>query len=183
MEAHAETGTGSPGEEASRLTESTEVAEGLGADPPKRRSLAVATAIAAGLFVGLGLFTFQYGGGTSYLSNDPQACANCHVMQDHFDAWSHSSHHRVATCNDCHVPHDFFGKWFTKADNGLLHSVAFTTGIYPDPIQIKPRNRRVTQAACIHCHGDFVHALLPARPGGEVLLCIHCHDRVGHAQK
>ena len=32
--------------------------------------------------VGLGLYTFVYAKGYSYLSNDPQGCANCHVMQE-----------------------------------------------------------------------------------------------------
>ena len=30
--------------------------------------------------------------GASYLTDDPAACANCHVMQEHFDAWPRSSH-------------------------------------------------------------------------------------------
>ncbi|MBX3417745.1 MAG: cytochrome c nitrite reductase small subunit [Pirellulaceae bacterium] len=145
------------------------------------RWLSIFTAMAIGSTVGLGVFTFNYGGGTSYLSNDPAACANCHIMQSHYDSWLKSSHHDVATCNDCHLPHDFFGKWFTKADNGLLHSWAFTTGDFPEPIRIKPRNRRVTQGACLHCHQDFVHAMLPADKNQDMLNCIHCHYSVGHA--
>lgn len=81
-------------------------------------SLAFATYL--GLFAGVGVFTFGYGKGASYLSNNPQTCVNCHVMQDHFDAWQQSSHHHFAVCNDCHLPHDSIGKWITKADNGFL---------------------------------------------------------------
>src|SRR5690606_30168056 len=51
------------------------------------RTLALAAAAALGMLGGLGAFTFGYGDGTAYLRNDPEACANCHVMQDHFDAW------------------------------------------------------------------------------------------------
>ena len=145
------------------------------------RWLTILAAVLIGSTVGLGTFTFNYGGGTSYLSNDPAACANCHIMQSHYDSWQNSSHRNVATCNDCHLPHDFMGKWFTKADNGLLHSWAFTVGGYPEPIRIKPRNRRVTQGACLHCHQDFVHAMLPVGPGDDMLNCIHCHYSVGHA--
>jgi cytochrome c nitrite reductase small subunit len=135
-----------------------------------------------GSMAGLGLFTFQYGGGASYLSNDPMACANCHVMQAHLDTWQKSSHHAVATCNDCHLPHDsFFGKWLTKADNGFFHSLAFTTGDFHEPIRIKPRNRLVTQNACLYCHREFVHSMFPEQPGGDMLDCIHCHYSVGHA--
>ncbi len=92
-----------------------------------------------------------------------------------------SSHRDVAACGDCHLPHDFVGKWITKADNGFFHALAFTTGNFPEPIQIKPRNRRVTQGACLHCHGDLVDPLRPAEHGGDMQLCVHCHSDVGHA--
>jgi cytochrome c nitrite reductase small subunit len=148
-----------------------------------RRTVVPATfAIILGMLVGIGAFTFGYGQGASYLSNNPAACANCHVMQNHFDSWQHSSHSRVAVCNDCHLPHHPIGKWVTKADNGFFHSLAFTLENFHEPIQIKPRNRRVTQAACLHCHEDFVHAILPT-DGGETPSCIHCHSSVGHALK
>jgi len=136
-----------------------------------------------GVFSGLSAFTFGYGEGAAYLSDDPAACANCHVMRGHLDSWLQSSHKNVATCNDCHLSPHSLGKWVTKADNGFFHSLAFTTGDFPDPIRIKPRNRRVTQTACLGCHAEFVHALLPTRPGEEVPLCVHCHRDVGHAQR
>ena len=143
--------------------------------------LAITLAALLGILSGVGAFTFGYGQGASYLSNDPTACANCHVMQDHFDSWQKSSHQHVAVCNDCHLPPAKIGKWVTKADNGFFHSLAFTLDNFHEPIQIKPRNRRVTQRACIDCHGEFVHPLLPAETGGDMLLCIHCHTDVGHA--
>lgn len=64
-------------------------------------------------------YTFVYAKGASYLTNDPKACANCHVMQDYYDAWIKSSHRAVAVCNDCHAPHDnMVRKYYVKADNG-----------------------------------------------------------------
>jgi cytochrome c nitrite reductase small subunit len=142
-----------------------------------------AVTVSLGVLCGLGAFTFGYGEGSAYLRDDPAACANCHVMQEHYDGWLKSSHDQVATCNDCHLPPDFLGKWVTKADNGFFHSLAFTTGAFPDPLRIKPRNRRVTQQACLHCHADFVDALLPPHEGGETLLCVHCHRAVGHGRR
>jgi cytochrome c nitrite reductase small subunit len=136
-----------------------------------------------GVLLGLGVFTFGYGKGFSYLSGDPTSCINCHVMQDHYDSWLQSSHRHVAVCVDCHLSHHPIGKWVTEADNGFFHSLAFTLENYHQPIQIKPRNRRVTQNGCLHCHSDFVHEMLPAAPGGDMLLCIHCHADVGHAGK
>jgi len=64
------------------------------------RWLAVGAAAVLGVVGGLGLFTFGYGDGLAYLSNDPAACANHHVMQASYDAWLKSSHHGVATRND-----------------------------------------------------------------------------------
>lgn len=142
---------------------------------------AVAFALMLGMLAGVGTFTFGYGKGASYLSNNPQTCVNCHVMQDHMDSWQQSSHHHVAVCNDCHLPHDAIGKWVTKADNGVFHSLVFTMGGYDDPIQIKPRNRRVTQSTCVDCHKDFVHNLLPVSNGADMQNCVHCHADVGHA--
>lgn len=129
---------------------------------------------------GLGFFTFGYGDGAAYLSNDPEACTNCHVMQQQFDSWIKSGHAHVAVCNDCHLPHDALRKWVVKADNGFFHSLAFTTNDFDEPIRIKTRNRRVTQAACLDCHRGLANALLPAVPGGETLSCMHCHADVGH---
>lgn len=145
--------------------------------------LPVVAVIASGVFVGLGAFTFGYGKGASYLSNDPAACANCHVMQEAYASWQQSGHHHVATCNDCHLPPHPLGKRIVKADNGFFHSLAFTTGNFPEPIRIKERNRRVAQQACIHCHSDFVHQMLPVEPGGDMLNCVQCHRDVGHARR
>lgn len=147
---------------------------GLGALP-------VAGALLLGACAGAGVFTFGYGDGLAYLRDDPRACANCHVMQEHYDAWQHSGHAHVATCNDCHLPHHPIGKWVVKGDNGFFHSLAFTTGAFPDPIRIKPRNRRVAHAACLHCHADVVHEMLAVDPDGDAPSCVRCHADAGHA--
>src|SRR5215211_7065874 len=89
----------------------------------------------------LGVYTFAYAKGWSYLTDDPAACANCHVMREQFDGWLKSSHRAVATCNHCHTPANFIGKYATKASNGFWHSFFFTTGGYEDTIQIKPHSR------------------------------------------
>jgi cytochrome c nitrite reductase small subunit len=136
-----------------------------------------------GMLGGLGVFTFGYGQGASYLSNNPKACVNCHVMDPYYDSWQNSSHRHVAACNDCHLPHSFAGKWITKADNGFFHSLAFTFENFHEPIRIKPRNRRVTQQACLDCHSELVHEMLPAAPGGDMLWCAKCHADAGHARR
>lgn len=137
-------------------------------------------AVVIGTLVGVGGFTFVYAEGGSYLSNDAAACANCHVMQTHYDGWTRSSHHAVATCNDCHTPHEFFGKWLTKARNGYHHSMAFTFGGFPEPIRITPLNREITEQACRHCHADMTQQIEHEAASGDVVSCIRCHSGVGH---
>jgi cytochrome c nitrite reductase small subunit len=168
-----------------------------------RAAGAVLAACTLGAAFGLGAFTFVYAKGASYLSTDPAVCANCHIMGEHFAAWQRSSHRAVAGCADCHMPHDLVGKYLAKATNGFWHSLAFTTGRFPDPLQIKPHNRAITETTCRDCHGEIVMAIdpggdegdaVPARandkgdrpqihdgaPATERESCIRCHTYVGH---
>ena len=141
-----------------------------------RRVVEFALVLLAGAAVGLGTYTFVYAKGYSYLSNNPAACANCHVMADYYGAWIKGPHRHAATCNDCHTPHNLFGKYATKAANGFAHSLAFTRGGFPDSIQIKDRSRRVTEEACRACHASIVDAI----DTGGGLSCIRCHADAGH---
>ncbi len=150
--------------------------------PPSRRALwSAAAGIAGGIALGVGGYTFAYARGYSYLTNDPAACANCHVMQEHFDAWVKSSHRSVATCNDCHTPAGLVPKYVTKASNGFWHSFAFTTGRFQEPLRAKPRNKEIAERSCLKCHQDVVEAIggvHPGEPPGRS--CVRCHDSVGH---
>jgi len=142
--------------------------------------LVLATAI--GLVIGVGGYTFLYAKGSSYLTDNPAACANCHVMREHFDGWITSSHRAVAVCNDCHTPAGFVAKYATKAVNGFWHSFAFTTGRFPEPLRIKPRNREITEQACRTCHRDIVEAIEGPHHEAARLLCVRCHSAVGHLE-
>jgi cytochrome c nitrite reductase small subunit len=164
------------------------------------RGWAITAALLVGITAGLGTFTFGYARGYSYLSNDPAACANCHIMNEHYGAWMKGSHHSVATCNDCHTPHDPVGKYSVKARNGFWHSFYFTTGGYPDPLRITEGNRKVTENACRYCHAEITDAIdhravdvsstgsatdragaVHRGPGAaEPTSCIRCHRHVGH---
>lgn len=117
-----------------------------------RSRLFIAFAVLVGFTVGIGSYTFVYARGYSYLSNNPAACANCHVMRDHYRAWTHGSHRAVAVCHDCHTPPGTIPKYVSKAQNGFWHSFDFTTGRYPDPLRITPRNHAVTEITCRKCH-------------------------------
>ena len=140
----------------------------------------VGLAVAGGLAAGLGGYTFAYARGASYLTSDPAACANCHVMEEHYAAWLRSSHSAVAACNDCHTPHSFVGKYATKASNGFWHSFAFTTGRFPDPLRIKPHNLAMAESACRGCHGAIVDAMDGPHARADRSRCVMCHSGVGH---
>jgi len=146
--------------------------------------LGLVAAVLAGVLIGVGGYTFVYAKGYSYLTNDPAACANCHIMREHFAAWNRSSHRAVAVCNDCHTPPDLVGKYTTKAQNGFWHSFYFTTGRYPDPLRITPRNQRVTEAACRKCHAELAASIdsTPRHQDRARLVCTKCHNDVGHIE-
>ena len=152
------------------------------------------TMVLVGVMIGMGTFTFGYARGYSYLTNDPTACANCHVMEQQYSAWLKSSHRAVAVCNDCHAPHDnVVGKYVVKAQNGFWHSFYFTTGTFRDPIAITSGNREVTEGTCRYCHQavaqSLVHGTAVPEFDGETglmtttrtIACTRCHADVGHA--
>ena len=143
------------------------------------RPLTLVTVL-VGVLVGIGSYTFLYAKGYSYLTNDPSACANCHIMQDHFDAWTRGSHRAVAVCNDCHTPPALVPKYMTKARNGFWHSFYFTTGRYPDPLRMTPRNHAVTELTCRKCHAEMTAAIDPVHE--RPLQCTQCHSEVGHLE-
>lgn len=129
--------------------------------------------------IGLSVFTFTQAEGLSYFSSDSSSCANCHVMQDQFDAWGHSSHARVAGCNDCHSPHDnIVNQYFSKAVNGFNHSAAFTFNTYNEVITIKEFNIEIVNNNCAYCHANLVHNIVDDQD--DSLRCTACHAGIGH---
>ena len=146
----------------------------------RRRNLVAALLAGSfGLTAGIGGYTFVYARGASYFTHDAAACANCHVMRGHYDAWIKSSHRSVAACNDCHTPPGLVAKYATKASNGFWHSFAFTSGRYPDPLRIKGSNLAVTEAACRHCHATLTESI---EGHGAGVSCVRCHATVGHME-
>lgn len=115
--------------------------------PPKAWRLIVT--ILLGIFTGIFLFILHAAKATSYLSDDPRACVNCHVMAPQFATWERGSHGKVTNCNDCHVPQDnILNKYFFKASDGLRHSFMFTFRLEPQVIQIKEAGKKAVQQNC-----------------------------------
>src|SRR5690606_23465063 len=146
--------------------------------------------ILIGTAIGIGAFTFVYARGYSYVTDDPAACANCHVMSEQYASWMKSSHRSVAVCNDCHTPHEFLGKYATKARNGFWHSYYCTLAGFSEPIQATARSREIAEAACRDCHGAMVSFLLHADAvpdfdgrtddgTARAIACTRCHMNVG----
>lgn len=143
--------------------------------------------ILLGIFCGILCLVFYISNATSYISDEPKTCVNCHVMYPQYASWSHSSHYLVTNCNDCHVPHNnFLNKYFFKAKDGLRHSAMFTLRLEPQVIQIKEAGINVVQENCKRCHSDLVSMVALTEVTGENHnegkghRCWDCHREVPH---
>jgi len=150
--------------------------------PRLRRALSVVAAVFVGSVVGAGVFGVGYSNLGSYLGSDPATCANCHVMQDHYDAWARGPHANVATCDDCHLPHDsIVAKYTVQLEDGFLHTYKFTTGDYPTTIVARQSTMDVVNAACLSCHDTMTSQIRGTMSGtSQTLTCTHCHSHIGH---
>jgi cytochrome c nitrite reductase small subunit len=145
---------------------------------------ALILAVLLGIALGVSGFTFRYAEGASYLSSDPNACVNCHIMRPQFDAWQKASHHTVANCVDCHLPASGLRKWLAKASHGYRHSKAFTLQDFVEPIRITPADAELLQENCLRCHADLLHdQVAGATTSRDAIQCVHCHSDVGHGEK
>jgi len=142
----------------------------------------VVLGVAVGVTIGVSAYTFAYARGWAYMTDKPEACTNCHVMNEEFTGWIKSSHRSVAVCNDCHTPPSFVGKYLTKAKNGFWHSYYFTTGRFQDNIQITEPSRNILEQACRKCHQEITDAIegTHSERDGDRLSCLRCHSSVGH---
>jgi len=154
--------------------------QGIHSQVSRRGFAVLLLALLIGALAGIGLFTFGYARGASYLTDDPSACANCHVMREQHEGWMKASHRKAAVCNDCHTPAGLVPKYAVKALNGFKHSWAFTTGWFPDRIEITPFDYKMTDGACLKCHADIVEGLRSTRSHRDDVSCITCHRNVGH---
>jgi cytochrome c nitrite reductase small subunit len=142
-----------------------------------------------GILVGLLGLVAHVSRATSYLSDDPRTCVNCHVMAPEYLTWANSAHREAATCNDCHVPHDNYVRHYAfKASDGARHAFMFTFRLEPQVIRIHPAGQRVVQENCVRCHTPLVHRThLPGVPGDDVhgvegVRCWDCHRGTPHGR-
>ena len=110
-----------------------------------------------GAITALAIYMIKVANVTSYLTDDPRACINCHVMTTEYITWNHSAHREVANCNDCHVPHDnVLKKYAFKAKDGLYHATIYALRAEPQAIVMHEAGQKVVQNNCIRCHFDQV---------------------------
>ncbi len=145
--------------------------------------------ILLGIFFGLILLVLHVGRATSYLSDDPSACVNCHVMAPYFATWQNSSHGRFTVCNDCHVPqNNVFEKYFFKASDGLRHSYMFTFRLEPQVIRIHEAGRNAVQNNCVRCHSNQIHPISVRAITAQSIqehgegYCWDCHRETPHGR-
>ena len=139
--------------------------------------LGLAIAALSGVAVGLGLLAFQVSNAKSYMSDAPEACINCHVMDNAYATWRSGSHGKVAVCNDCHVPHDNpVARTLFKARDGLKHSAVFTLRVEPQVLRLAEGATEVVQGNCVRCHRDQLGMVRVAAPGER--RCWDCHENV-----
>jgi len=145
--------------------------------------------ILLGVFTGLGVFVFDLSKASSYLSDKPETCVNCHIMAPQYATWNHNSHREYATCIDCHVPHNnVANKYYFKAKDGLRHSTMFALRLEPQVIFIKQAGREVVHDNCIRCHQYLLtdekmklqsEMFMQIRNGRS---CVDCHREVPHSR-
>lgn len=132
---------------------------------------------ALGLLVGLFVLLVRASRALSYLSDDPEVCINCHVMDNAYATWRHGSHAYVAKCVDCHLPHDnLVRKLAFKAMDGSRHSYVFTFRLEPQVLHLSEAAIPVIQANCIHCHQDQFQMIRLA--GVSERRCWDCHKNI-----
>ena len=155
------------------------------------RRLVTPTIVLCGAVVGVFLYLLYISRAASYLSDDPSACVNCHIMAPYYQSWQKSSHQPWTTCNDCHVPQDNIIKGYSfKAKDGLYHASIFTLRMEPQVIRPRAESYGAIMDNCIRCHSqlntEFVNTGMisfdEAREG-KGKACWDCHSTVAHGKQ
>ena len=155
--------------------------------PPKEWLIPVTVLL--GVLAGIMIIILRISNATAYLSDDPKACINCHVMFPQYETWMHSSHREKIVCNDCHVPHDSaVKKYLFKAKDGLRHATMYTLRMEPQVIHMHEDGQAVVQENCIRCHEklfdgtNLIHGTYEEYIAGDAKLCWQCHREVPHGR-
>lgn len=157
---------------------------------PSRKPIEYVTSLTVIAALGLSIYLIKISKALSYLTADPKACINCHVMNTQYATWQHSSHARSATCIDCHLPTgDAVAKYLAKARDGWNHATAFTLGTYRQRITISADGAARVQTNCMSCHARLAMLLRDNSDSyhdfhgiadSDDIRCWTCHRDVPH---
>jgi cytochrome c nitrite reductase small subunit len=143
--------------------------------------------ILLGAMAGLTMYGLIESKAISYLSDDPKACANCHVMTPQYTTWQNSSHREWASCNDCHIPQgNIIEKYVAKAQDGFFHSAIFMMRAEPEVIEMRAERDITVQNNCIRCHKDQITDAKMSSMSDDHIKnattknCWECHREVPH---
>ncbi len=149
----------------------------------------VPASVAVSIITGILVYLFYVSRASSYLSDKPETCVNCHIMAPQYATWSHSAHREVTHCNDCHVPQDNMANhYFFKAKDGMRHATIFTLRAEPQVIFIKEAGQRVVKQNCIRCHEKALEDNRMSSVNGAFTAmrterqCWECHREVPHGR-
>lgn len=105
-------------------------------------------------------------------------CNRCHVMNDNYDSWLHSSHQlAVESCGGCHLPESLSSKLIYKTKVGLHDMYVNVTGP-PDVLEATADTKRIVKDNCRRCHSVMV-----SRINLDGRYCVDCHRHVVHSER
>ncbi len=158
------------------------------------------TNVLIAVIVGLAAYLVHVSKATSYLSDDPKTCVNCHIMAPQYATYAHSSHREWANCNDCHVPHKWTDKIVRKVQASkeifafLMGNISTEEKFYARrkhlAIREWQRMKENDSQECRNCHNfdfmDFseqgprsVKQHSTALANGDKT-CVDCHKGIAH---
>lgn len=164
-----------------------------GGELEKHRLLGIGAVTSVVVALLMFVYTLDASKATSYLSDDPKACINCHVMNSYYATWQHSSHKEVK-CVECHLPQDgnVMNKYLAKMKDGWNHSKAFTLDSYDQVLKISADGAARVQNNCISCHEAQIKSMIVNSDKYHVFddptvatgrRCWDCHKEVPHGKQ
>lgn len=141
------------------------------------RIMSLSIYILVGIVIGITLLLARVSNFTSYFSDVPTTCINCHVMTDAYSSWERGSHGKVAVCTDCHLPHtNLVSKLAFKSKDGLQHSYVFTMRKEPQVLKLSSMARPIVQENCLRCHEEQIMMIRLAKSSERA--CWDCHQNI-----
>ena len=133
--------------------------------------------------------------------SEPDACINCHEMQDAYDSWTQSPHYVnpsgvKVTCVSCHLPprEDHVAYLASKTWSGAKDAYVHFFGEYDADHARSTVLASMPSERCIRCHDNLLGKPSTPAVGGvhrvaitdvpeRVYACVVCHDDMHGAKK